>query len=132
MTTRDHTNQMFRYLVNGVFATIVHYLVLSMSIESFHFKSAALANLIASMISIFISFIGNRIYVFNKKSDPMLAQFIKFFGMYCLIALVHGLVLFIWADSLKLDYRVGFLLAVFIQIILGYIGNKKVIFYSGM
>ena len=121
-------NILIKYIFNGFLATAIHFSVLTFNLNILHFQSAAAANMVASIASIFISYIGNRFYVFNITNYPVLEQLTKFFGMYWLIACLHGLVLYIWSDWLKFDYRIGFILAVCIQFFFGYIGNKKVIF----
>jgi len=121
-------NILIKYIFNGFLATAVHYLVLTFSLKVICLTSAALASVLASVIAITFSYIGNRFFVFRSVSDQILSQYVKFFLIYCLIAAIHGTVLFIMTDWLKYDYRIGFLIAVIIQVFLGYIGNKKLIF----
>jgi putative flippase GtrA len=121
-------NQSIRYLINGCTATVIHYAVLSVVIEMMKLQSAAAANIIASFFAITISFLGNRYYVFKLTVQPIFKQLYKFLFCYMIIALIHGSVLFIWTDYLNFDYKIGFLLAISIQVILGYWVNKKSVF----
>lgn len=121
-------NQSIRYLINGCIATLFHYAVLWFALEVMELQSAAMANIIASFLAITLSFVGNRYFVFKVTIQPILKQFYKFSYFYLTIALIHGGVLFIWADCLDFDYKVGFLLALGIQVILGYWVNKKSVF----
>ncbi len=121
-------NQSIRYLINGCIATVFHYSVLSLAIEIMKLQSAAMANIIASFFAITLSFVGNRYYVFKVTTQPIFKQFYKFLYFYITIALIHGSVVFIWADHLNFDYKIGFFLAVSIQVILGYWMNKKSVF----
>ena len=125
---RDRLVEFSKYTVNGILATAIHYFVLTFSLKVMGMPSAALASVLASGIAITSSYIGNRFFVFRSVSDQILRQYIKFFWIYCLIATIHGTVLFITTDWLKYDYRVGFFIAVIIQVFLGYVGNKKLIF----
>jgi len=122
---RDRVIELSKYIVNGLFATAVHYFVLTYSLKVMGIRSAALASVLASVIAITFSYIGNRFFVFRSVSDQVLGQYVKFFWIYCFIASIHGTVLFITTDLLNYDYRIGFFIAVIIQIFLGYVGNKK-------
>lgn len=124
----NQSKEVMRYVVNGLIATTVHYEVLSFILNVLHIQSAGLANLVASFFGIFISFLGNRYYVFNNQSGSVLKQVIKFSGLYGAIAILHGFVLFLWSDWMGFDYRVGFLIATACQVSLSYLGNKKMVF----
>jgi putative flippase GtrA len=117
-----------RYVINGVVATAVHYSVLFLNIEVFSVRSAAVANVIASIAGIAVSFVGNRYFVFSSTSEPIVYQALKFSGLYALVALLHGSVLLIWTDWLELHYSFGFLLAVCIQMLLGFWASKRYVF----
>lgn len=123
-----HAKEIARYIVNGLVATAVHYGVLTMNLKLLGVPSAGLANLIAAVFGITTSFLGNRYFVFTKSSDAFIPQAFKFMGLYGAIALLHGVVLFIWTDHYGIDYRAGFLVATCLQLILSYLGNKFLIF----
>jgi putative flippase GtrA len=125
---RQNAAQISRYVVNGLVATAVHYGVLTANINFLQFKSAGFANFVAAFFGIAVSFLGNRYFVFNKTSENIAKQAIKFSGLYGAIAVVHGMLLWVWTDWQGFDYRVGFLLATGIQVILGYLGNKFLVF----
>jgi putative flippase GtrA len=117
-----------RYLINGVVATLVHFLALTVNVEVVHFRLVGNANLVAALIASAVAFFGNRFYVFQKSEESMLSQAIKFGGLYVSLACLHGLVLFMWSDFYQLDYRVGFVLVILIQLVIGYFGNKHLVF----
>ena len=121
-------SELVRYGVNGIVATAVHYLVLFLSMEFFQFGSAGLANLLASIFGISISFIGNRYFVFPSSGEGILVQAVKFAGLYAAIGLLHGFTLYIWTDIYSLSYHFGFLIAVMIQFSLGYLAGKNIVF----
>lgn len=128
MYLKSKTNQFVRYVLNGIAATAVHYGLLSYNLNVVHFQSAGLASFVASIVTISMSFIGNRYFVFNKTCGPLLIQALKFIGLYGSLAILHGLVLFLWTDWLGFDFRIGFLIATTIQLSLSYLGNKKIVF----
>lgn len=123
-----HAEEVIRYVINGVVATAVHFGVLTYNLNVLHIPFAGLANLLASIFGILVSFIGNRYFVFQETAEGFLIQAIKFVALYAAIGFVHGLTLYIWTDLYKLSYQLGFLIAVMIQFTLGYIAGKKIIF----
>jgi putative flippase GtrA len=117
-----------RYVVNGVVATGVHYGALLFGMDVLHMASAGLANLGAAGVGITASFIGSRYFVFRNHTAGLLEQAAKFALLYGAIALLHALVLFLWTDLGQLDYRLGFVLALGLQMALSYWGNRRLVF----
>jgi putative flippase GtrA len=117
-----------RFLVNGLAAAAVHYVVLTVNIELLNIPSAGVANFIAAWFGIATSFIGNRYFVFRRKKSPWRNQAGRFLALYLPIACLHGLILFVWTDVFNLDHTVGFLIATTIQTVLSYLGNKLLVF----
>lgn len=120
--------QIVRYVINGLAATAIHFSVLYININALGFISAGLANLVAALFGITASFLGSRYFVFTQHTESITRQAAKFGSLYALIAILHGVVLYIWSDSLSLDYKLGFLLATAMQMVLSYFGNKKLVF----
>jgi putative flippase GtrA len=118
-----------RYVVNGLVATAVHFGILTFELEVLRVPSAGAANVVAAAFGITASFLGNRYWVFRKREHPFAGQAARFVALYAAIACVHGLVLFAWTDLAHLDYRIGFLIAPAIQVVLGYWGNKRLVFH---
>ena len=118
----------FRYIVNGVFATAVHFAVLTFNLKVLGFASAGLANLVAAVFGITTSFAGSRIYVFHGSAEPLLRQIYRFILLYVSIALLHGVLLYGWTDVLALNYIAGFAVATVMQVIFSYWGNKVLVF----
>lgn len=125
---KSNVAEIARYGINGVIATALHYAVLTVNLNWLHFKSAGSANFIAALFGIAISFLGSRYFVFIAVKGGIVKQAAKFSGLYGSIAILHGLFLWFWTDLNGLDYRFGFLLATAMQMTLGYIGNKFLVF----
>ena len=121
-------HEIIRYGINGLLATGVHYGVLEFNIKVLGFASAGMANALASLFGITCSFLGSRYFVFSGAQNSLFSQAAKFCSLYGAIALLHGIILFVWADMYLLDYRVGFLIATAVQVSLSYIGNKFLVF----
>lgn len=120
--------EFLRFCINGGVATLVHFSVLMFCIELLQIPSAGLANALAAIFGISASFWGNRWFVFPKTASPVLAEFTRFASLYALIAVLHGLILFVWSDRYEFDYRLGFVWATGIQVILSYFVNKYLVF----
>lgn len=123
--------ELVRYVLNGLVATGIHYSVLAFNLHALGFSSAGLANLVAAMFGIAASFIGNRYFVFSGGTrSAWHGQAARFILLYGAIAALHGGVMWLWADHLGQDYRIGFLLATVMQFLLSYAGNKLLVFKS--
>ncbi|WP_367381297.1 GtrA family protein [Stenotrophomonas cyclobalanopsidis] len=120
--------QVVRYLINGVVATAVHYGVLQFNIEVLYVQLASVANAIAAVFGITVSFIGSRYFVFRGQQSSVVRQGAHFVLVYVLIALLHAAVMYVWADYLGMDYRIGFLLATGMQMVLSFLANKFLVF----
>jgi len=130
MSARADTSQAqaARYVVNGILATAVHYAVLQFNLAVLHIPYAGLANLFAAVAGIATSFLGSRYFVFRAHAGSFLHQLAKFGLLYACIALLHGGVLWAWTDINHFDFRIGFLLATALQVLLSFWGNKVLVF----
>jgi putative flippase GtrA len=120
--------QVARYIICGLAATAVHYGVLRFNIEVLHVPLAGIANAIAAIFGITVSFLGNRYFVFRGQGGSVARQGSLFLAVYAVIAVLHALVMYIWADRLGFDYRVGFLLATGVQMAFSFVANKFLVF----
>jgi putative flippase GtrA len=125
---RREWGRMARFVVNGLVAAGVHFATLYFMLEMAGLRSAGLANLLAAGPGLSASFLGNRYFVFRAGTAPWGSQAARFVGLYAMTALVHGAVLLCWTDLAGLDYRVGFLLATALQVVLSYLGNRMLVF----
>lgn len=120
--------EVVRFGMNGIFATVVHFAVLSFNLEVIDMNSAGLANLIAVSVGITVSFVGNCYFVFPRASKSLFIQVAQFSCLYFFIAFLHGAILYFWTDRMGHDYRIGFLLATVMQVSMSYLGNKMLVF----
>jgi len=123
-----NTTEISRYVINGLIATLVHFVVLILNLKWVGFESAGFSNFIAAMFGITASYIGSRYYVFQQYETAIIRQGSLFILLYASIAVFHGLILMIWTDIYAYDYRIGFLVATFFQVCLSYLGNKYLVF----
>ena len=120
--------QPIRFVFNGLFATAVHFLVLTFNIEVLAWSSAGLANLVAAVFGIAAAFLGSRYYVFRASQISLRGQLARFLVLYASIAVLHGLLMYVWSDVFKLNYQSGFVVATVMQMLCSYLGNKVMVF----
>lgn len=120
--------QLLRYIINGLLATALHFAILTFNLEVLQIPSAGVANFIAACIAITFSFFSSRHFVFRAAHAPVVRQAVFFVVLYALLAVAHGVILYLWTDRAGLDYRIGFLLATCVQVAGSYIGNKLLVF----
>lgn len=121
-------HQPVRYVFNGIAATCVSYAVLYACLHLAHIPSAGASNLLAAIAGITASFFGNRHFVFPGSRESVWHQLARFWLLYAVLALMQGAVMFIWTDLAGLDYRLGFLLGTFLQMVCSYFGGKQWVF----
>ncbi|HVI53964.1 MAG TPA: GtrA family protein [Luteibacter sp.] len=120
--------QVVRYIINGLVATAVHFGMLRFCMEVLHVPLAGEANAIAACFGITASFLGSRYFVFRGQEGSVVKQGSLFLGVYAVIALLHATVMYVWADRLGFDYRVGFVLATCMQMAFSFVANKLLVF----
>jgi putative flippase GtrA len=115
-------------LANGVVATVVHFACLSLLVQFAALPSVGFANFCAAIVGITASFIGSRYFVFRGHTASLGSQLWRFVAFYTLFALIHGGVLFVWTDLMRLDFRIGFVLATVLQMVMSFSANKLLVF----
>jgi putative flippase GtrA len=125
---KEQAQQIFRYIINGLLATLVHYTALTANLKLLGFQSAGIANFMAAAFGITASFLGSRYYVFRSQRENIFLQAARFSGLYFAIAVLHGLVLLTLTDWRGLDYTISFLIATGMQVSLSYAGNRYLVF----
>jgi putative flippase GtrA len=128
--TRKDFWQLARFGANGILATAVHFSVLWTNLNILKIPSAGIANFVAALFGITVSFLGNRYFVFQRPDQSLLKQLSKFVVLYGVLALLHGGLLFLWTDLLHGDYKIGFVVATALQMILSFFGSKRLVFKS--
>lgn len=121
-------SQFSRFVINGIYATVIHYSVLVFLMELLNFQLAWVANGTAAVVAISFSFLGNRYFVFRSKNPKLIDQISRFYIVYALIAAVHSSVLYLWTDLLLLKYQVGFIIATLVQLIISFTASKYMVF----
>jgi putative flippase GtrA len=102
--------------------------VLTFNLKVLGWGSAGIANLVAAVFGIAASFLGSRYFVFQGSTEPLFKQVYRFIFLYAAIALLHGALMYVWADHYDLNYVAGFVVATGMQVLCSYWGNKRMVF----
>lgn len=121
-------HELVRYVINGIIATFINYLVLNFNILIIGIMSAGIANFIAAIFGISASFIGSRYFVYKNHTNRAILQLVRFLLLYTFLALLAGFVMYIWSDVYGFSYQIGFVIATVIQVLFSYLGNKVLVF----
>lgn len=124
----DNQREFIRFVVNGVAAAVVHFSVLSFLILVAKLPSAGAANFLAAIAGLSASFLGNRYFVFRNHTGGVGAQLWRFVAFYALFALIHAGVLHLWTDLWGYDFRIGFIIATGLQVLMSFSANKLLVF----
>lgn len=116
-----------KFIFNGLFATLIHFVVFS-SLYAFVFThSAAISNGIGVAFGIAASYLGNRYFVFqSNKSSLVLIP--KFLILYLVTALIHTTFIFLWTDMAAWNPYLGFIVATGVTTFIAYLGNDTFVF----
>ena len=123
----EEAGRIVRFILNGLFATAVHFGVLAGLIEGAGMGSAAIANALAAVCGIAVSYAGNRTFVLRSRAPHRRAG-ARFLACYAAIVSLHGGAMALWADLGGLDYRIGFVLFTGLAAILTYLLNRFFVF----
>lgn len=119
--------RMARFVANGVFATGVHYGLLALMLETGLVRLAGVANGLAALVGISVSYAGNKYFVFRSGVSHARAM-PRFLLLYGFVALLHALFLFVWTDVWGRAYTAGFVGATALSLIATYLGNRLLVF----
>lgn len=123
----EEAGRIARFILNGLFATAVHFGVLAGLIEGAGLGSAAIANALAAVCGIAVSYAGNRTFVLRSRAPHRRAG-TRFLACYTAVVSLHGGAMALWADIGGLDYRIGFLLFTGLAAVLTYLLNRFFVF----
>jgi len=118
----------FKFTLNGLFSTFVHYSFLFINIELLGISNIIISNLIAGVLATVYSFIGNRSFVFKRYNEKIHIQFYNFIVLYAILILLHTICMYIMVDMLFVKYQVSFIIVAPIIAILSFVVNNLIVF----
>lgn len=122
-----------KFIVNGLVATFVHYVVMLL-ISNYLIGIYSIAYGIASIFGILTSFLGNKFFVFatsnqyHLPSHTTFKQLRSFLLLYGLIMLICSVLMGVLSDLLYINYNLSFMIALCVQTLLSFFGNKRYVF----
>ena len=130
---KDELNLLKKFVLNGFFATFIHYFTLTF-FSSFIFSNSpnpyGWSYAVGSLFGITSSFFGNKFYVFKStiKKKSSTNQFIRFISIYFILMMICSTFMSILSDYFLIDYNISFIVIIGLQTILNYMLLKKYVF----
>jgi len=121
-------NEVVRFIINGLIATSVHFVILYLCVSYSILPYDGISNLIGAIFGSIFSFLGNKFYVFRGSNNNVFIQTSQFIVLYALMALNHGVFLYYWSDLGNHNYMVGFIIVTIVNTIISFLCNKYMIF----
>ena len=123
---KENNIQIFRFIVSGLIATIINFLVY----KSVYLilKDIILASFTSYSSGLLFSFILSKIWVFRDKSKK---RIVKSFIIFSLIYFLGGLemsIIIIFVNQLLNDYKIAWLFGALIGSLNNYLGSKYILF----
>ena len=126
-------NQIFKYLVAGVATTLVFFVFKMLSFSAL--QNGVVSEVIAQTVSIIFAFVTNKFWVFEKTTNSLLQEFIKFVTSRIFVMLLSVVANWYFIDThpsiLINAFHLTLDQSVFLQvltIVLNYIFSKFLIF----
>lgn len=119
---------LLKYIINGLSATLFHYIILRLLLINFYFEYYATADFIAAFFGICFSYLGNKFFVFKHSSSNHFVQYFIFLIFYFLMMVIHSSIIFIISDIYNVNFNIGFVIATLFQFLFTYYVNKTIIF----
>ena len=123
---RENRSQIFRFIVSGIIASSINFLVYSLSYILL--KNIIFASIFGYFIGLMISFIFAKIWVFRNKSNK---RIVKSFSIFCLIYLLGGIEMTyinIFVNQLFNNYQLAWFCGALIGASNNYLGSKYFLF----
>ena len=131
LTKTSYTFQ--KFIVNGLLATVVHY-VMMLFLSHYVIAIYAIAYGVASIFGILTSFLGNKFFVFTSANqnraqyNGTFTQLRSFLLLYGIIMLICSLLMGVLSDLMHINYNLSFIIALCVQTLLSFFGNKRYVF----
>ena len=124
--SQGNYHQIFRFIISGLFATCLNFLVYN----SFYliFKNIIIASLTGYSTGLFASFVLTKIWVFRDNSKKSIY---KSFFIFCLIYFLGGLemsLIIIFLNQVFGNHKVAWLFGAFIGALNNFLGSKYFLF----
>ena len=123
---RTNKSTLFRYLVSGVIASSINFIVYRTLYLLFN--KILFASICGYFVGLLVSFLFAKLWVFQDKSKRSI---IKSFSLFCLIYLFGGLemsLVIYFLNQLFNNYKIAWFVGAFIGSMNNYLGSKYISF----
>lgn len=126
---RSSVTEILRFGIVGLTATAVHFLILTLAVEKLSIPPSP-ANGMAFLCALFVTYLGQSLWVFSERSRHSAAQMLRF-----MISLGVGLftnigIMALSVHGLGLGYQTGFILGLVLVPALSFPINRLWVFKS--
>ena len=130
LSRKSHVWELCRFAVNGIVATGINFLLLSLLVHFHVFNWVALSGAVANAIGIASAFVGSRFFVYRQRSpyNRIRTDLIRFLLLYGGTGGLHVALLALWCDVYGGGINKGFIIATAVQTGANYAGGKWFVF----
>jgi putative flippase GtrA len=121
--------EIIRFGVVGLTATAMHYLTLILMVELLAIPPT-LANGLAFLCALFITYLGQSLWVFQERSQHSITQMLRFTVSLGVGLLSNMAIMAVSMHALGLGYQNGFLLSLLLVPVLSFMINRFWVFNS--
>jgi putative flippase GtrA len=120
--------QSSRFIIVGITATLVHYLIIVLLVDMFDLMSPTPATVVGSIFGILTAYIGNYTFVFSISDSRHGHYAPRFVTTYLAVMSIHAGMMFLFVDILSLRYEYGFVVATFLSATTTFLANRFLVF----
>ena len=123
---RENNIQIFRFVVAGLIASFINFIIYSLLYQSS--KNIVLASFCGYFVGILFSYALAKTWVFQNKSRQ---NFLKSFPVFCLIYFLGGIemsTVILFLNQLLNNYKVAWIFGAFVGSLNNYYGTKYFLF----
>ena len=116
-----------RFVLVGLTATAVHFLVIVISIHVFSVRSPTLATVFGTVLGTLTSYFGHHRYTFSAigRHVPRFSMFIATYG---LVMGLHAGTMYVLSDLLGIAYAIPFVIATVASATATFVLNRQIVF----
>jgi putative flippase GtrA len=119
-----------RFVLVGLVATLVHYLVILCLVDLLNLLDPTPATVVGSVFGIATAYVGNYHYVFGVDDNRHDHYVPRFVITYLIVMTIHASVMYLFVELLLLPYELGFITATALSAITTFAANNLVVFAS--
>ena len=117
-----------RFVLVGLVATLVHYLVILCLVDLLSLLEPTPATVVGSVFGIATAYVGNYHYVFGVDDKRHHHYVPRFVITYLIVMSIHASVMYLFVEILLLPYELGFITATALSAMTTFVANNLIVF----